>query len=109
MADEVREMLRKQQEEWNTTHAAEKQKEKQIKKIKSEIQEITKHLANLSEAIAQYKAKDANEKSIEKQIDDLTSNLKSLQDELKSLHAKKGGARRTRRTRRTRTRRSRRQ
>ena len=93
---------------------------KQIKKIRSKIEEIDGDLGNLAEAAAQYKAKGVNPEYAKERIGklnaektELEGKLQSLQDELKSLHAKKGakkgGARRTRRTRRTRTRRSRRQ
>lgn len=116
MADEVLKMLKKRQEEWNTTHAAEEQIKKQITEIRSNIKKIESGLANLTEAAGQRMAKGVNPENAKKRIDqlndkktELEGKLKSLQDELKSLHAKKGGARRTRRTRRTRTRRSRRQ
>lgn len=73
-------------------------------------------MGNLAEAAAQYKAKGVTAEYAKERIGklnaektELEGKLKSLQDELKSLHEKKGGARRTRRTRRTRTRRSRRQ
>ena len=89
---------------------------KQIKIIRSKIEEINGDLDNLAEAAGQRMAKGVNPENAKKRIDQLNAEktklegkLKSLQDELKSLHEKKGGARRTRRTRRTRTRRSRRQ